>query len=557
MLLDSPAAADIRTSIWLPVLRILAAIAAVAMALPVVRDAALVYGPPLTEDGYYALTVARNLAHGHGMTIDGTTLSNGFQPLFTVVEALSFLLGKDDDVFSIRLVFAFAWLFHVGGALLCGAVAREIWPARDATEADMRAALATIFYLGSPLLFGHAYNGLATGCVLFFYLATIRWIQIGGAATGRGRVVLGVLIGLMVLARIDAAFFAVAIGLHLLWANRAAGPAICLARAACVTLTALAVSGPWWAYNILDFGSFLPTSGEALKSTGVSPARVHYALWALRAVLMPWLFFGQLDDHVGYATSLPRYWGFGYISAASSARLLLLVAAAVGLWRFARGGLARDVTMLRGSGSERVRRGLTAMGLLLAAVASLIVYYTFFFGSYWFYYRYFMPLGILPFLVAPIACARTLAAAGSARRLAAVAIAAIAAQAVVWPALALNGRTFNPEAVYFDQVALVAANVPADAPVAAGQSGTLGYFRPHVVNTDGKVNVDALHFSGRISEYLRRRGVRWYVDWPYYVNRHLGVPLDPVSGEPAASGNGWRYVAQRNGFYLYTYEPSP
>jgi hypothetical protein len=558
MLLESPAGAGVRTTPWVIALRLLAAIAACAMALPILRDAIFAYGPPLTEDGYYALTVARNLAHGHGMTIDGSTLSNGFQPLFTVIEALAFVIAGDDDVRAIRLVFAFAWVFHCGGALLCGAIARDIWPVRNRSEAEMRPALAVIFYLGSPLLFGHAYNGLATGCVLFFYLATIRWLQIGGAESPRGRIVLGLLVGLMVLARIDAAFFAVAIGCFLLWTNWSAGSIVCLSRTISVAATALAVSGPWWMYNILDFGSFLPTSGEALQSTGINPARAHYALWATRAVLMPWLFFGQLDDYVGYATSLPRYWGFGYISAASSARLALLVAVGYAAWRTVRStGFRDDVASLRSVEALRARRGLTAIALLLASVACLIIYYTHFFGSYWFYYRYFMPLAVLPFLAVPVAVARALACTGSARRLAVAAIVIVGAQAVVWPALAFRGRTFNPEAVYFDQVALVTANVPAGALVAAGQSGTLGYFRAHVVNTDGKVNLDALRYRGRIHEYLRRRDVRWYVDWPYYVNRHLGVPIDPATGLPAASGNGWRFVAQRNGFYLYTFEAEP
>ncbi|MBL8807280.1 MAG: hypothetical protein JNN22_10580 [Rhodospirillales bacterium] len=540
-------------------LRLAAVMAAIVMALPVFRDAAVVHGPPLTEDGYYALAVARNLAHGLGMTIDGETLSNGFQPLFTVIESLAFTLGGTSETLCLRFVFLFAWLFHVAGALMCAAFVRDLWPAPNGSEErDLRGPLAAIFYLGSPLLFGHAYNGLATGCVLFFYLTTLRHLQTGGAETPRGRLVLGVLIGLLVLARIDAAFFAVAIGLHLLWANRHAGAFAAVLRAGIVAGVALAVSGPWWAYNILDFGSFLPTSGEALQATGLTPARAHYALWALRAVFMPWLFFGQMDDHIGYATSLPYYWGFGYISAASTLRLVLIALLGFALWRAVRNrAFAGDLAALRSADMHEARRGLAGLGLLAAAMVPLVVYYTFFFGSYWFYYRYFMPVAILPFVAAPIVVARLrFAAAGRARGFASAAVLAAGLQAFLWPTLAYAGWTFNPEAVYFDQVKLVAANVPADDVVAAGQSGTLGYFRAHVVNTDGKVNLDALHFKGRIWEYLRRRGIGWYVDWPFYVNRHLGVPLDPATGLPVPAGNGWKVVAQRNGFYLYHYEPA-
>jgi hypothetical protein len=57
-------------------------------------------------------------------------------------------------------------------------------------------------------------------------------------------------------------------------------------------------------------------------------------------------------------------------------------------------------------------------------------------------------------------------------------------------------------------------------------------------------------------EYLRRRGVKWFVDWPYYVDKYLGVPLGP-DGVPVTEANGWRLVAERNYFYLYEYVGEP
>ena len=111
----------------------------------------------------------------------------------------------------------------------------------------------------------------------------------------------------------------------------------------------------------------------------------------------------------------------------------------------------------------------------------------------------------------------------------------------------LGGNT-----VYHDQVALLRDHVPPEALVAAGQSGTLGFFRKHVVNTDGKVNREALAYQDRMWDYLRQRNIRWFVDWPYYINKYLGVPLE-AEGLPAAEGNGWRRVAERNYFYLYEY----
>lgn len=528
---------------------------AAALILLGLRAETFLFGPPLTEDGYYALTVARNLAHGHGMTIDGTTLSNGFQPLFTMIEAVAFYFGASDAV-AIRLVYAFAWGFHVAGAVLCALVARDLWPSIDGgREREIRMAIAAISWLGSPLLFGHAYNGLATGCVLFFYLAVIRALQMRIEATAAGRVTLGMLIGLMVLARIDSAFFAVAVGLYVLWRGRAAGMFGAVAGAATVAALALLVSGPWWLYNLLDFGSFLPTSGKALQGTGVVPVRLHFALWAIRLMFVPWIFFGQLDDYVGFAPGILPGTGFDYVSLSSTVRTAIILGALAALAVAIRSGRARaTIANFRATADEPARRGLVAMGLLVASAAALVVYYVFFFGSYWFYYRYFMPLALPAYLFGPILAARAIAGGGKHRRAAVAIVAAIGVQGLTLPSLAFNGITFNPNAVYFEQVDLVRRYVPPDDKVAAGQSGTLGFFRDKVVNTDGKVNLAALAFRGHIWDLLARDGVRWYVDWPYYVNRHLGVPLDPATGLPLKSGNGWNFVAEYAGFYLYRAE---
>src|SRR5262245_27969292 len=51
-------------------------------------------GRPFVEDAYYSLSAARNIATGNGFTIDGHQLTNGVQPLFTVISALPFVVTK-------------------------------------------------------------------------------------------------------------------------------------------------------------------------------------------------------------------------------------------------------------------------------------------------------------------------------------------------------------------------------------------------------------------------------------------------------------------------------
>jgi hypothetical protein len=63
---------------------------------------------------------------------------------------------------------------------------------------------------------------------------------------------------------------------------------------------------------------------------------------------------------------------------------------------------------------------------------------------------------------------------------------------------------------------LIRRNVPHGQAAGALQSGTLGYFRDHIVNLDGKVNRDIVRYPGQpatIPDYLREQGIMWYCDW--------------------------------------------
>jgi len=540
-----------------PWLRLLALVLAVILLGLAFRPAAHVYDMPMTEDGYYALSVARNLAAGKGITIDGTNLTNGFQPLFTLLQGGAFWVAGGDEIIAMRLVMGLGWLFHVGGALLVAAIARDAWPARrGAAERSLRAATAAFLYLASPLMLNHAYNGLETGCVMFFYAAIARWMQLGHDRSWSGLVGMGALIGLLVLARIDAAFMAVALGLNELRRSWPRGFATMIGRGATLGLAALVVSLPWWLYNTLYFGSPMPTSGTAQQAWALEWLRLEHAEWALRLVLFPWLFAGAYEGTVGIDVPIPAEPGYMTMTLIGFARTLALVTIAIVLWRALRGRAGHKEPVAETFVErERQRRTLEFAACFGLAFSGLFVYYALSFIAYWFYYRYFAPVALVAFVVVPIILARYLS--GRPRSPVAVAVLALLAlQTAILAGLAQTGRGLGGNTVYHDQVALLREHVPAEAPVAAGQSGTLGYFRDRVVNTDGKVNRDALVYQDRMWEYLRERNIKWFVDWPFYINKYLGVPLD-ANGLPAPEGNGWRRVAERNYFYLYEYTGPP
>ncbi|MBL8701533.1 MAG: hypothetical protein JNK67_24350 [Alphaproteobacteria bacterium] len=464
------------------------------------------YGLPFTEDGFYALTIARNIAAGRGITIDGEVWTNGFQPLFTFLEAACFLVARGDEAIAGRMIVVLCWFAHVVGALLAGGVALDARP--DADGRLVRAFLAVALYLAAAKFFADFYTGLETGLQLVMILALWRAVQRGAIDSVAGCFGLGVLIGLAVVTRIDVGILAAVLaGWALLRGWGEVGLAAVL-RPLVMALAASAISSPWWLYNKLVFDNWVPSSGAAQQSWAFDIDRILEGLWALRVVLVPWIFAWDAE---ALATDLAR-----------SAMLALALA----LFLFMPAGSRRAM-------ATAVAQRTAGFGwALVIAMAALAVFYIGSFFAYWFYFRYFAPLSLLAVVGVAVIAAdfATRGALGSLAVAAALVIVAVAGGVMPWRAV----QGLLGPSTHYPMVELVERSVPAGEVVAAGQSGTLGFFRSRVVNVDGKVNRDALDYQDRMWVYLEQRNIRWFVDSPWYVERMLGT--DPAK-------HGWSLVA--------------
>jgi hypothetical protein len=487
-------------------------LAAAALAAPLRPDSALIL-PPFTEDGYYSLQIAREIADGNGPRLEGSGLTNGFQPLVTFLQAAAFAVAGGAELPALRLIAAFGWVTFVGTALVLGRVAAAAAPG-ETGERQLRGLLATVLALAALPLWLNHFNGLETGLLLFLTALLWRLWQRELPQRWSGLTLCGALLGLLVLTRIDAVFLTVALaGVELIAAWRR-GPARALARAALLGGIAFLVSSPWWAFNLIAFGSPMPISGQAQQLWALDPYRWRWILWALGQTLAPWLSpTQQFDD------------GTSWIPLAG--------AAAVGVAALAS---ARRFRPLAG-GSNRFA---IALGM---AMASLVLWYGFSSIAFWFYARYLAPLSLIG-IVGPA----LLVAGLPLRRAALLALAlpllaspVLTASRVAWQ----GSLTYFGTIMFWDQVELVRAHVPAEEWVAAGQSGTLGFFRAHVLNMDGKVNPEAHAHAGRATGYLKSKGVRWFADWDWYVHRALG---------PEPEEEGWVRFAERRNFILYRLE---
>lgn len=215
------------------------------------------------DDSAYFFKIAQNVVAGKGPTFDGMNKTNGFQPLW-----LCFLLplawvmrGSPPELFAracllyqALLIIIAAWIFY----------------AQVASYTDRRIALVStaIFY---SLGLGRFLNGMETGLLILtllmlalfsvrrqVFLTERSWDAFG----------FGLLLGLVLLARLDMIFLALVIYTFLI--GRFLFSRVNRRQQLWQLMFAMAGTGlllfPYLMYNRLEFGSAMPISGQLKNS---------------------------------------------------------------------------------------------------------------------------------------------------------------------------------------------------------------------------------------------------------------------------------------------------
>jgi len=468
-----------------------------------------------TEDGYLMLTIARNLAIGRGMSaMAGTIPTNGTQPLFNFIEALSFLATSGDRASGVWLVLAASVLVSCIGAYAIVRLARAVLADRDYAEPVAR--IAGALWFASPVVLPHTMNcletGLAVTCCAF---ALERWVTGARESLGddtdaprmRYALTLGASLALAFWARIDAVFLIATITTGHLVLARIDERRPYRARfieAVVAGATSVVLASPWLIYNKLYFGHFTPISGlaQGYDSLGENLVTVPKKLIEYAALVVP----------------IPERFESTRAALAASSIGVLIYSALV--YR----ALVRSCNRLEA----------LALATFLAHVAALIAYYGVFFGAAHFVGRYLAPVSIGTAILTPTLAAVVIDAVRASRpqfaRVLAVALGstAVALSASLGIRLYRNGTSHQ----HFQVVDWVEANVADDRWVGAVQTGTLGFFHDRTVNLDGKVNPAALEARLRdaIPTYVvearfgdAQQPIEVIADW-YGVERWKSLP---------------------------------
>jgi hypothetical protein len=451
----------------------------------------------IPDDTYYTLTIARSMAHGHGPTLDGSTLTSGFQPLIGFVMTPVFWFTENPDT-ALRINLLFLVIVDVLTIVVLAWVAYRL-------AGKVAAITAAALWAVSPAAVAMALGGLETSLAIFLEItlvaalvflndrpSTWRWIGVGAFAA------------LAALARIDALILVGLLLLVQLWR----GPRRELWIAA---VASFVVAGPWWIWCWINLGTPLPTSGAAAHRLLPYPSfsKITQSL-AAGAVsggpVGPWDWFrARVIEHPAFGVA--AFWFF----------VVALVALAA--WC--------------------VRRGRDAPVWLFAATlpafsACLLVFYAWY-GVTFYFTRYLSPIALVTALVIAVFAARIAEAPARLRPIAwglagaaAVIVGIAIARTQVGDLTDTHANAarigtagfYDATTGYRETIHEVLPYLPAHSTVGGWQSGALSYFAPKnvtVVNLDGVVNPDAVTADQhkRLGDYMRARNIGTIADFPF------------------------------------------
>lgn len=422
----------------------------------------------MPDDAYYTLAIARSIARGHGPTVDGVHLTNGFQPL------VAFLLVPFATVRAALVIGALA----DGVTTWC--LARLAQRLAPAGQPEIAAIAAASVWALSPSAIATSMNGLETSLAIACLAGALLAFEARSAWVG-------VVLGLCLLARVDSVFFVGAMGIAMLRRDGAR-------RTAAQAGFAAIVVAPWWLYELARFGTVVPESGSAVREQAMMYRDAGMVVrdqiaWATGAVFGP-----PLVD----VTPLRQFLG-GTASGVGMALGLVLVAGALYLlWK----------------------RPPAALAVLTVHALCIFLFYALIVPATWFFRRYLVPVHLLVALLVAIRVRR--------RRAwlvwPAIAVASFAPFYFVRPSITPDQGHHGAKG-YYAPTRDILAHVPKrETVIGSLQSGALSWQAGagmRVLNLDGVVDGEARRAleEGRLAQFARDQHMEYFADWDVNLKR--------------------------------------
>ncbi len=438
------------------------------------------------DDAYYYPLTARHWLAGGGPSVDGVNASNGWHPLWMLLNVAVVGSPISDADAQFRLLLAC-------GAVLDAATAVVLFQGARRFVGAGWAAVGALFYASNSVVVMQSVNGLETPLVALGVALAWRWsLRVVDTARTRDALAWGAVFGLAFLARTDAALTLVGLGCYVVWKLPRAARVRCVGAGAAV---AVVVVLPWLVWNHVEFGSaFVQQSAHA----------------APRAMRAEWHEANPGQSAVWHSVDMVlswRHWLLGpFLGGPPWACAAVWALAAVGI--------------VRAPAAARPLRN--AACLLIAGGGLLAVVHA---GVRWFPREWY-------FVVMSQAMALGIALLGARRVRWAPALTGVVLIAHLVGGLVHGARGHFPwQERMLETAHWVRDNTRKDAVVGAFNSGILGWYAERrVVNLDGVVNPQALRAieSEDLAGYAAAEGISVFADADLMLTRY-GRALGPLT----------------------------
>jgi hypothetical protein len=500
----------------------------------------------VSDDMFYYLTIAGNVASGYGATADRENETNGFHPLWVIVLVPLFkLFGRGAELqWALALLTLFsvltAWFIYKILRFSCG---------------EIPSFAAAVIWLGSPYTVLIALSGVeAPLFVLMASAASYCYLKISRGDSVRGGplshwVLLGVLMGAAVLARIDGALLAAIIFIDSLIGRRRNATPVekRLIQAFSYGIACALVTLPWFIWSHLKTGLIFQMSGKAIHH------QQHVLFWSQYRDAGPMRYaVGWCANVLSNAQAAIR--SITVLCGASSIALLivalLFVPAFVVIFVRSRplaiGWLRRSASFLF----------LYAYGLIVFVLYSAYLWYS----QDWYYYSMVfvgcIAAGCLFELLDEwLRLGRARFLRNGLWGVFLVCVVFISSrQCLSWWESGIRGWQID----MYRAAVWTRDNLPKDARIGSFNSGILAYYCPQrVINLDGVVNGAAYKAikEGRIFSYLRSEKISHLVEAPLSIRfRSFQSAGDPVPLLKSIHVEGSYPEAVRRGNPVVVYE---
>ncbi len=218
----------------------------------------------IIDDGYYMITIGRNIAMGYGISVsDGTIQTNGIQPLYTFVIAGASKLVNCDKILTLKLVVIIQLLISLLTFWVIWKMGKSFFTERE--NSSQISLFAAALWFASPLTILNTINGLesalynlSTLLFIWFFIFKIKKLNYLTS------IFLGFSLGIIFWIRNDAVFLiaivCIFIILYKFYDKNKIYPNVI--HAVIIGIVSVITALPWLIYNT-KFGSIIPLSGYA------------------------------------------------------------------------------------------------------------------------------------------------------------------------------------------------------------------------------------------------------------------------------------------------------